>query len=220
VYWIAFAGFFFGLTYGLLQVCTEFPILRRERLVNLGVGPYVMSKVAVLLPLLVMVDVGMLVVLWLFNRLPTANVAVYGSLSATLVLDSAAALGIGLLTSAVVTRPEQATLALPMICFPQVLFSGAFLAVPVMAAAGQVISYAMTDRWAFEALGKTLNLNQLLRQGGSPLGRPLLSQYGDTFSRATGVNWLILGCIAFLALGATCYILIRRCRAAVDGIST
>ena len=32
---------------------------------------------------------------------------------------------------------------------------------PVMAAAGRWISYAMTDRWAFEALGKTLNLNRL-----------------------------------------------------------
>ena len=29
-YWLAFAGFFFGLTYGLLQVCTEVPVLRRE----------------------------------------------------------------------------------------------------------------------------------------------------------------------------------------------
>jgi len=31
VYWIAFAGFFFGLTYGLLQIVTEAPVVRRER---------------------------------------------------------------------------------------------------------------------------------------------------------------------------------------------
>ena len=30
LFWIAFGGFFFGLTYGLLQICTELPIVRRE----------------------------------------------------------------------------------------------------------------------------------------------------------------------------------------------
>jgi ABC-type multidrug transport system ATPase subunit len=220
VYWIAFAGFFFGLTYGLLQICTEFPILRRERLVNLGIGAYVMSKVAVLLPLLLIVDVTMLGVLRLLHRLPAASAGVYGSLLVTLLLDGAAALGLGLLTSAAVTRPEQATLALPMICFPQVLFSGAFLAVPVMAAVGRWISYAMSDRWAFEALGKTLNLNRLFAQDASPLGPPLLAQYGDTFSRALGVDWVIMGGFAALTLAGTCLILARRCSVAADPISS
>ncbi|WP_422739271.1 ABC transporter ATP-binding protein [Micromonospora sp. WMMD729] len=36
LFWIAFGGFFFGLTYGLLQICTELPILRRERLAAFG----------------------------------------------------------------------------------------------------------------------------------------------------------------------------------------
>ena len=40
-YWMAFAAFFFGLTYGLLQICTEIAIVRRERFVGLRLGPYV-----------------------------------------------------------------------------------------------------------------------------------------------------------------------------------
>ncbi len=51
-FWIVFAAFFFGLTYGLLQICTEQTILRRERLVGLRLGAYVMSKVTVLVPFL------------------------------------------------------------------------------------------------------------------------------------------------------------------------
>jgi hypothetical protein len=43
-YWMAFAAFFFGLTYGLLQIVTEMAIVRRERLVGLRVGPYLMAK--------------------------------------------------------------------------------------------------------------------------------------------------------------------------------
>ena len=51
-YWMAFAAFFFGLTYGLLQICTELPILRRETFVGLRIGPYVAAKVTVLTPVL------------------------------------------------------------------------------------------------------------------------------------------------------------------------
>ena len=52
VFWLAFAGFFFGLTYGLLQIVGEMAILRRERLAGLHVTAYVGAKVAVLTPVL------------------------------------------------------------------------------------------------------------------------------------------------------------------------
>ena len=51
-FWVVFAAFFFGLTYGLLQICTERTILRRERLVGLRLGAYVASKVTILVPFL------------------------------------------------------------------------------------------------------------------------------------------------------------------------
>jgi ABC-type multidrug transport system ATPase subunit len=161
LFWIAFGGFFFGLTYGLLQICAEFPILRRERLAGLGLGPYVLGKVAVLLPLLAAVDVLMLGVLRALDRLPAADAATYGKLFGTLLLSSAAALALGLLTSAAVSDPAQAAIALPMLCFPQVLFVGAILPVPVMATTGRVLSYAMSNRWAFEGLGHTLGVEEL-----------------------------------------------------------
>jgi len=42
LFWVAFGGFFFGLTHGLLQICTEFAVLRRERFAGLRAGPYVL----------------------------------------------------------------------------------------------------------------------------------------------------------------------------------
>ena len=69
-YWVVFASFFFGLTYGLLQICTERAIVSREHMVGLKLGAYLMAKVAVLLPFLVVVNVAMLGVMRLFNRLP------------------------------------------------------------------------------------------------------------------------------------------------------
>src|SRR3954471_4429393 len=210
IYWVAFGGFFFGLTYGLLQICTELPILRRERLIGLRAGPYVLSKAAVLLPVLVVMSVLMLGVLRLFDRLPDAGAAAYAALLLTLILDAVAALALGLLTSSAVSGPAQATIALPMLCFPQVLFSGAILPVPIMATAGAVISYGMADRWAFEGMGHELELERVLSHGGSSLGPPLLAQYGDTFSNGIWLDWLILGGMAAVFLVAACIVCTRK----------
>jgi hypothetical protein len=186
LFWIAFAAFFFGLTYGLLQICTEQAILRREYLVGLKLGSYLFSKIAVLFPFLLIVVVAMLAVLRVLDRLPPDDLTVYLSVGVALMLDATAALALGLLTSAAVGNPSQATLALPMLCFPAVLFSGAILPVPVMAQIGAFISALMPSRWAWEALGHDLGIRHLLAKGGSPLGPPLLDSYGDTGTYATG----------------------------------
>jgi ABC-type multidrug transport system ATPase subunit len=212
LFWLAFGGFFFGLTYGLLQICTEMAILRRERFVGLRVGSYLMAKLAVLLPLLAVVDAAMLAVLRATDRLPSAGWPTYGSLFVTLLLSSAAALTLGLLASAAVSEPAQATMALPMLCFPQVLFSGAILPVPIMAAVGQWLSYPMSNRWTFEGLGRGVDLNSLWASGVSPLGPPLLASYGDTFTRPVQLDWAILAGFTVIFLGWTWAVIVRKCR--------
>ncbi|QXJ26235.1 ABC transporter permease [Actinomadura graeca] len=176
----------------------------------MGIGPYVLAKVAVLLPLLAVVDTLMLGVLRALDRLPPLGWRTYGELFLTLLLCSLAALALGLLVSAAVTDPAQATLALPMLCFPQVLFVGAILPVPEMAAPGRWLSYAMSNRWAFEGLAHSLGVEQLWGSGRSPLGPPLLASYGDSFSRAIAIDWALLGGFAVLFLVATGIVLARR----------
>ena len=80
-FWIVFAAFFFGITYGLLQICTERTIVHRERLVGLRLGAYVASKVTVLVPFLLVVIVAMLGVLRLLDRLPSRPLATYASMT-------------------------------------------------------------------------------------------------------------------------------------------
>ncbi|MFJ5275079.1 ATP-binding cassette domain-containing protein [Streptomyces sp. NPDC088358] len=215
MFWIAFGAFFFGLTYGLLQICTELPVLRREWLAGLRIGPYLASKLTTMLPVLAVADALLLVVLRALDRLPAAEWTTYGSLFVSSVLASAAALALGLLASAAVTEPAQATLMLPLLCFPQVLFSGAFVPVPRMTGAGEAISWAMTNRWAFEALGSGVGLESLWRAGASPLGRPLLESYGDSFGHPAGRGWLVLAGFAVLFLAVTWVILVRKCREGV-----
>jgi hypothetical protein len=133
-----------------------------------------------------------------------------GELYVTLLLCSACALALGLLCSAGVSDVAQAALVLPMLCFPQVLFVGAILPVPVMATGGQWLSYAMSNRWAFEALGHTVDLPNLWRIG--PLGPPLLATYGDSFDRPVAQNWLILSGLTVLFLVATWAVLAAKAR--------
>jgi ABC-type multidrug transport system ATPase subunit len=210
MFWVAFGGFFFGLTYGLLAICAEWGVLRRERFAGLGAGTYVLAKVSVLLPLLAAVDLVFLVVLRLLGRLPAAGD--YTAVFVTLLLSSAAALGLGLLISAAVAEPSQATIAMPMACFPQVLFVGAILPVPVMAAFGKWISFAMTNRWAFEALGNSLGVVRLWSNGRSSLGRPLLMTYATTFNRPVVVDWLILSGFTVAFVAATIAVVLRKTR--------
>lgn len=204
VFWLAFAGFFFGLTYGLLQIVGEMAILRRERLAGLHVTAYVGAKVAVLTPVLLVVAGGMLAVLRALDRLPSAGASVYAALLVTLTLEALAALALGLLASASVTDAAQATLALPMLCFPQVLFAGAIVPVPDMAGPGQAISLGLANRWAFESLGRALELDRLVASL-SPS-----SAYQAAFTGSPVEGWAVLAGFAGLLLVATVAVLQRR----------
>ena len=211
-FWVVFAAFFFGLTYGLLQICTERTILDRERFVGLRLGAYVAAKVTILVPFLLVVVAGMLGVLRLLDRLPSRPLSTYASMGVGLLLSAVAALAIGLLASAMVTNVAQATLALPMLCFPAVLFSGAILPVHLMARAGAALSVGIPSRWAFEAIGHDLGARRILAQGGSRLGPPLLASYGNAGARSTGAYWLILAAFVVVFVLATWGVLVRSTR--------
>jgi ABC-type multidrug transport system ATPase subunit/ABC-type multidrug transport system permease subunit len=186
-FWIAFSAFFFGLTFGLLQICTELAILRRERFVGLNLGSYLLAKLAVLVPALFGVVVLMVAVLTALHRLPTMDAGEIARLIVTLLLDAIAATALGLLASAAVADPSQATLALPMLCFPAVLFSGAIVSTATMTAPGRAISVVTSNRWGFEAVER-----QLVGHGSS------------------GGHWLVLAVFTAVFLGAAHAVLQRR----------
>jgi ABC transport system ATP-binding/permease protein len=194
VYWIAFAGFFFGLTYGLLQIVTEAPVVRRERFWGESMTAYVASKILVLLPLLLAVDVALFTVLHAMDRLPAAEMTTWMGLGAVFLLDATAGLALGLLASALVTNAAQATLALPMLCFPQVLFAGAMVPVEVMTSGGNSISEIMSNRWAFEAIGRILDLDG--RLGGGSLGAWERAFQGDASTQVVALAAMIVACTA------------------------
>lgn len=204
VFWIAFDGFFFGLTYGLLQIVGEMAVFRRERLAGLSVSAYVASKVTALLPVLAGVSAVLLVVLRALGRLPAVGWGVYALLFVTIVVEAISALALGLLASAAVSNAAQAALALPMLCFPQVLFGGAIVPVDQMATPGRLMSLALSNRHAFDALGRDLDLDRYTAT------LPAMSAYRDTFHGGTGASLIALASFAAVLTLATVWVLHRR----------
>jgi ABC transport system ATP-binding/permease protein len=204
VFWIAFDGFFFGLTYGLLQIVGEMAVFRRERLAGLSVAAYVASKITALLPVLAGVSAVLLGVLRVLGRLPAAGWDVYAFLFVTIVIEATSALALGLLASAAVSNAAQAALALPMLCFPQVLFGGAIVPVDQMATPGRLMSLVLANRHAFAALGRGLDLDRYTTT------LPAMSSYRNTFHGGTAASLIALASFAVVLTLATVWVLDRR----------
>ena len=210
LFFMAFAAFQFGLFDGIQEIVKEIAIFRRERMVNLAILPYVLSKVVVLAPILIFSEIVMVGVLLLFGRLPDFSVEVYGPMMVTLLLTVFASVALGLCASAAVSTADQASQIMPALILPQVLFSGAILAVPSMNAIGQFLSALMITRWSFEALGHSADLNYLFENGTSPIAAASRLQFGDTFSRDVVQNWGILAIFMVVFFVLTCVVLWRK----------
>jgi hypothetical protein len=90
-----------------------------------------------------------------------------------------------------------------------VLFSGAVLPVTAMTAAGKGIAALMSDRWAFEALARSLHLADGV--AGSP-ARQAIDQHGHALSGGTGLHVAALVALCAALALATRVALSRRAR--------
>ena len=201
-YWLTFSAFFFGLTYGLLQIVTELAIVERDRRRGVGLGSYLGAKGAVLIPILGIANATMLGALRATGRLPVLEFGRWIELASTLTLVSLAALATGLLASAAVRDATQATLALPMICFPQVLFAGLLLPREQMTGTAGAMSNVLLTRWGFEAAGRSLGVGDLLASGADP--------YGAAFSGPKTPAWVALVVLAVAMTAGTVTVLRAR----------
>src|SRR5829696_5467341 len=192
VYTFAFMVFLFGLLFGVQEIVKERAIFLRERQVNVGVVPYLLSKTSFLGPLLVVCTIAMTAILWATDRLPDAGFDVYGPLVLTLSLTAFAGLALALFISALVNNSQLATDLLTPWIAPQVLFAGALFAVPSMNFIGKGIAAITAVRWSFESTVAITDLKDLFAASPSPVGEALLVQYKDSFNSGWGTYCLIL----------------------------
>jgi hypothetical protein len=148
----AMVPFLIGALNSVREIVKERAIYRRERTVNLGIIPYLLSKVAVGLLFALYAAAALLVLKLIavdFSHLELGDIALYYLVTVLAVLSGVMW---GLLISAVAPREEQAMLLLIVIVVVQMVFSGGILPLDQLGAAGEVLGSITSSKWSFEAL--------------------------------------------------------------------
>ncbi len=213
LFMLSTVGVWFGIINAAREVCKESTILRRERLANLRIGPYVLSKVAVLGALVLVQSALLLAVVSLRVQLPAHGVVLGAAADfyLTTVLSSLAGLALGLLISALASTPDKAMSVVPLALVPQILFAGMIFK---LEGATTVASWVTASRWSMDAFGSVAALNELpVRSGLLGAARAGLAevQYAST-ARHVLTCWAILAGYAAACVGLTSAILQRRRR--------
>lgn len=163
IFLLVIAAVLQGASNAVRTISSERAVYHRERLLGLQAAPYVLSKLAILLPL-VLVQSGLLllVVLPTLGELP-AGVLLPGPLEWWIGLSLTTLGGsmLGLLVSALAAHSTQAVSMVPLVLLPQIVLSG--LIFPLFGPA-ELLSAATISRWGVESLGTSANLNRLYFQ--------------------------------------------------------
>lgn len=168
---IALVAFWFGTSLSAREIVRERPIYRRERMVNLGILPYLGSKLFVLGIIVGIQCLLLFVPLKLFDI--TGLNPMPGDLFGipqvwVMLLTAAVGISAGLLVSSLVRSSEMATGLVPLILIPQILLSGI---VGVPTGVGRVVGLAMPAAWSFDAIKRFSSLDTLEPEGADPRGK-------------------------------------------------
>lgn len=155
---IAFAAIMFGSINGTREIVKELNIYLRERAVNLGILPYMFSKIAVLGTLCLFQS---LLLVFMVNWADPFKQSIFLwpplEVYISTVLTSLVGLMMGLAVSAASPNGDRAMSIIPVILLPQVIFSG--LLFPLKNIFMQVFGFLFPIRWAMAALGSTVGLH-------------------------------------------------------------
>ncbi len=149
---------FFGSINSCREIVKELPILRRERLVNLRLLPYFLSKLAVLSLVGALQAAALLAIVQM--RVPlglTPELQVM--LLAFLVAAAVGGTMLGLMLSCLAGSAEQASSLVSVLLILQLSLSGAFIKPEQMLPALRWISCISISRWTFAGVGSVAGLN-------------------------------------------------------------
>jgi hypothetical protein len=171
LFMLAIAAVWLGTSNAAREITKETPVYLRERLVNLGVFPYVMSKVAVLTLLCILQSLLLTGIVLLRAGTPPEGAFLPAALELIIGvwLTTMGGLAMGLMVSALATNTDKAISIVPILLVPQIILAG--LIFP-LSGPSQVLSYVTVAKWSIDSLGTSSNLNRLYYQNvvGAPPG--------------------------------------------------
>lgn len=150
LFFLVVAAVWFGTSNAAREIVSERAIYRRERMVNLGVLNYTLSKFLVLCGLCV-VQCATLLLIVFFSLGLSGGAPAFLSALCLLTLTSVCSVALGLLLSTLVASSEAAMALTPIALIPQVVLGG--LMVPVTTNGLLKIPMMLVpSRWGFEGV--------------------------------------------------------------------
>lgn len=201
----AFVAVLNGVLNAVREIVKESAIYRRERTVNLGIIPYVLSK-ALILGILALFQSGALILI--VNAFEPLHqgvfLPVFIEAYITLALSALAGMMVGLLASALAPNEDIAQSLLPFILIPQIIFAG--VEIPLRDGVTTVLALFFPTRWTMAGLGSSLGLHGD-KLGGDTLLNGDYTYHGTLFSIYSQTDAMQRILLAWLALGVMILVL-------------
>lgn len=208
------AAIWIGLSTSLQEIVKEWAIYMRERLVNLGLFPYLGSKLVILGGLALLQTLLMVAAILMGFKSPQPALIPWAiGVGISTVLTLFTSMSLGLLVSALVKNSSQANSSLPLLLLPQIIFAGVLFS---MEGVGRVISWVMLSRWSVGAYGSLVNVNAMVPEAtklpdGSLMPLPFepTAIYDPTWANLA-LNWGMLLLHSTVYLGLTWWVQKRK----------
>ncbi|MCU0527829.1 MAG: ATP-binding cassette domain-containing protein [Elainella sp. Prado103] len=200
------AALWVGISGSVQEIIKEAHIYARERLVNLGLLPYISSKVLNRLGLATIQALIITIVIRFGFQPPEPKLLSWeAGVFITVFLTLFASFSFGLMISAFAKNENQASSTLPLVLLPQIIFSGVLFK---LKGAATALSWLTISRWSVGAFGSLVDVNAMvpppaLNSSGVTVPMPFepISAYEPTWH-----NLMLSWCI--LILHATAYLVV------------
>ena len=202
-----------GLSNAIREIVKEGAIYFRERLLNLGLLPYLTSKLVIRGGLaLAQTILISLVVLLAFEAPKSELINWIAGFAITTFLTLLASTSLSLMLSAFVKTENEGNGILPLVMIPQIIFSGVLFTLEDWSSK---LSWLMLSRWSIGAYGSLADVNAMAPEPNQVLSAEFLNEifqpsavYEATWSNL-GLNWGIL-ILHTLIYSAIALIVLRR----------
>ena len=148
IFMMAMSALWFGASNAVREIVGEWAVYRRERMVNLGIPAYVVSKFTVLGIVCAIQCLALLAIVSFFCGFKAGFMASF----VILFLTSLIGVAIGLVLSSMAKTSEVAIAALPIILLAVFILGGMIQPVHRMNPLMRFVSNVDPARWAFEGL--------------------------------------------------------------------
>ncbi len=155
------SAIWFGTINAAREIVKERPIYQRERAINLGIMPYIASKVVVLGLLCAIQSFLLLYIVGVRAGYPTSGLLLSGMWGAflemyiSLLLMAFAGLALGLVVSSLAPNTDRAVSMVPILLIPQIIFANVIFS---LSGAAVFVSWIMPSRWGMQAIGSIARL--------------------------------------------------------------